>query len=177
MHRTGVHTLRRYSAKMRRLSFLLIRRGVAAAAGLSALAAGSATLAEAAEQKQQQRTRQWLWTIDGIQLQRDAETGETVYIDESTGEVRTTRPVSVPPEAYENRWRRLHAWDVEPDAHGKQGRAAKHLLLVRHAQYDTNGSNDSLRVLTPLGYQQTEYLGARLRAIHDASEGNFKVRA
>ena len=118
-----------------------------------------------------------LWTIDGIQLQRDAETGETVYIDESTGEVRTTRPVSVPPEAYENRWRRLHAWDVEPVAHGKQGRAAKHLLLVRHAQYDTNGSNDSLRVLTPLGYQQTEYLGARLRAIHDASEGNFKVRA
>ena len=162
---------------MRRHLILLIRRSATAAAGLSALATGSATLAEAAEQKQQQRTRQWLWTIDGIQLQRDAETGETVYIDESTGEVRTTRPVSVPPEAYENRWRRLHAWDVEPVAHGKQGRAAKHLLLVRHAQYDTNGSNDSLRVLTPLGYQQTEYLGARLRAIHDASEGNFKVRA
>jgi len=156
---------------MRRSVGLLRRGGGAASLAAVAYSTTPPAVTDAAEP-----TRQWLWTCDGVQLQRDAD-GATVYLDEATGEVQRTRPASVPSEAYEHRWRKLQPWDTEPqkDANGKRGHGARHLLLIRHAQYDLKGFQDSGRVLTPLGHEQTEHLASRLRAMHDAAEGNYKA--
>ena len=41
--------------------------------------------------------------------------------------------------------------------------ATRHLILVRHGQYNTNGETDSLRTLTPLGRDQAYHAGLRLK--------------
>lgn len=86
------------------------------------------------------------------------------------------RPASVPPEAYVRRWRANALGEREPPPEGapKQSRRiARHLLLLRHAQYDLGGRGDAERVLTPLGLQQAQLLAERLRDIGDATEGFY----
>ena len=58
----------------------------------------------AATEKPLPPTTNWLWTIDGVQVRRNA-AGETVYVDEATGVETATRPSAVPAEAYANRFR------------------------------------------------------------------------
>ncbi|XP_060077034.1 serine/threonine-protein phosphatase PGAM5, mitochondrial-like [Ylistrum balloti] len=41
--------------------------------------------------------------------------------------------------------------------------ATRHLLLIRHGQYNTDGEDDSQRYLTELGRKQAEYTGQRLK--------------
>ena len=120
---------------------------------------------------------QWLWSSDGVQLRRD-EHGQTRFVDEATGHVLGERPLNVPPEAYERRWRSSHAWSpavpAPKDAPKGRGRVARHLLLVRHAQYDLQGRTDAERVLTPLGQRQSALVAERLHAIDAAAEGFYK---
>lgn len=114
---------------------------------------------------------QWLWsTGDGVRLLRDA-AGRTVFVDEATGETMSSRPETVPPEAFANRWR-------DPEAEPRderRGRVARHILLVRHAQYHMSAADDAHRTLTSMGEQQTTHLAQRLRALHEASTGYHKA--
>ncbi|XP_021370452.1 serine/threonine-protein phosphatase PGAM5, mitochondrial-like isoform X2 [Mizuhopecten yessoensis] len=41
--------------------------------------------------------------------------------------------------------------------------ATRHLLLIRHGQYNTDGEEDNQRYLTELGRKQAEYAGQRLK--------------
>lgn len=122
---------------------------------------------------------QWLWTFDAIQLRRDEETGETIFIDEATGQRLPERPSIVPPEAYSNRFRRHpHPdWDVpkqEPSDNTSKSRgSSRHVFLIRHSQYNLDGKTDAQRVLTPLGERQAMLLGTRLAAIHAATSGTY----
>lgn len=117
---------------------------------------------------------QWLWTIDGVQFHRDKTTGDTVFVDDATGE-RVERPPSAPTEAYARRWRYAQPWTSQEDTPPpRKSRVAKHVLLVRHAQYNTEGREDAQRTLTALGEQQCVHLAQRLRGIHDASSGFHK---
>jgi broad specificity phosphatase PhoE len=121
-------------------------------------------------------TTQWLWTIGSTQLRRD-DSGATIYVDSASGESLSARPAAVPPEAYERPWRRQHPWEpteASSLAKGSRGRVAKHLLLIRHGQYDTNGKHDDSRTLTPMGEQQAIALAQRLRLIDAATEGYYK---
>lgn len=43
--------------------------------------------------------------------------------------------------------------------------ATRHLILVRHGQYNTNGETDTLRTLTPLGRDQANHVGLRLKEL------------
>lgn len=43
--------------------------------------------------------------------------------------------------------------------------ATRHLILIRHGQYNTDGQTDSERVLTKLGRQQAQQTGKRLREL------------
>jgi serine/threonine-protein phosphatase PGAM5 len=41
----------------------------------------------------------------------------------------------------------------------------RHIILIRHGQYDETSSDDALRILTPLGREQAHQTGIRLRHI------------
>lgn len=47
----------------------------------------------------------------------------------------------------------------------KQPKATRHIILIRHGQYETNGATDEHRVLTKLGRTQAEYTGKRLKEL------------
>ncbi|KAF5286584.1 hypothetical protein FQA39_LY16267 [Lamprigera yunnana] len=44
-------------------------------------------------------------------------------------------------------------------------KASRHLILVRHGQYNMKGLTDAERYLTPLGRNQAEYTGKRLKEL------------
>ncbi|CAG9820564.1 unnamed protein product [Phaedon cochleariae] len=44
-------------------------------------------------------------------------------------------------------------------------KACRHIILIRHGQYNLNGSTDEERVLTKLGRTQAEYTGKRLKEL------------
>ncbi|XP_023668064.1 serine/threonine-protein phosphatase PGAM5, mitochondrial [Paramormyrops kingsleyae] len=44
-------------------------------------------------------------------------------------------------------------------------KATRHIFLIRHSQYNLNGSEDKDRVLTPLGREQAELTGQRLATL------------
>ncbi|XP_037830605.1 serine/threonine-protein phosphatase PGAM5, mitochondrial isoform X2 [Kryptolebias marmoratus] len=44
-------------------------------------------------------------------------------------------------------------------------KATRHILLIRHSQYNLSGSSDKERILTPLGREQAELTGRRLAAL------------
>lgn len=168
---------------MKMLRRTAILAGGTAAAHTSSALAESATVSHPANHLEVQP--QWLWTFDGVRLQRDANTGHSEYFDEATGRLLPNRPHSFPAEAYVNRWRAVQPWELhdEQDAaanvkhqEGLSSRSpAKHLLFIRHAQYLTSARDDAQRTLTSLGQQQCVYLAQRLRALDEASAGNFKA--
>jgi serine/threonine-protein phosphatase PGAM5 len=45
----------------------------------------------------------------------------------------------------------------------KKSKAIRHLILIRHGQYNLKGVTDSERVLSPLGREQAEFTGKRLK--------------
>ena len=51
-------------------------------------------------------------------------------------------------------------WDGRQNV---KGNGARHMLLIRHGQYDTTDRNDKNRILTALGRTQAERLGKYLR--------------
>ena len=49
----------------------------------------------------------------------------------------------------------------------------RHIILVRHGQYDETAKEDSKRILTPLGRKQAELTGERLREMLDGVNKEF----
>ncbi|XP_054154986.1 serine/threonine-protein phosphatase PGAM5, mitochondrial-like [Oppia nitens] len=43
--------------------------------------------------------------------------------------------------------------------------ATRHLILIRHGQYNQSGETDSLQILTPLGREQADQVGLRLKQL------------
>ncbi|XP_069136129.1 serine/threonine-protein phosphatase PGAM5, mitochondrial-like isoform X2 [Argopecten irradians] len=53
--------------------------------------------------------------------------------------------------------------DAENELKKRTPTATRHLLLIRHGQYNTDGQEDNQRYLTELGRKQAEYTGQRLK--------------
>ena len=53
-----------------------------------------------------------------------------------------------------------------------QASPSRHIILIRHGQYDETSKDDHLRVLTPLGRAQAEATGRRLAALAAAGVTN-----
>ena len=77
-----------------------------------------------------------------------------------------------------------HSWDDDwdfrkPTAERKEKHgsgAVRHIILVRHGQYEESSHEDAKRVLTPLGRDQAEATGVRLAAILAAAAKNGEVK-
>ncbi|KAK6315809.1 hypothetical protein J4Q44_G00133330 [Coregonus suidteri] len=55
--------------------------------------------------------------------------------------------------------------ELNTEMENNKPKATRHIFLIRHSQYNLNGSVDKERVLTPLGREQAEYTGQRLAAL------------
>lgn len=146
-------------------------------AGAAAVLSGCALLQREryialAQAAQPPSSQQWLWTFDGVCLSRDDVTGEVVYTDVMTGENLPERPAHVPAEAYAQRKRSPPhpGWDEVC----KATKGSRHVLLIRHSQYNLDGGTDAARTLTEQGERQAALLGQRLASIHAATEGVYK---
>lgn len=51
------------------------------------------------------------------------------------------------------------------DIEFRKPKATRHLILIRHGQYEVKGATDEERILTKLGRTQAEYTGVRLREL------------
>ena len=117
------------------------------------------------------QTSQWLWNFEGIELRRDEATGALIYIDEATNAVLPERPDVLPSEAFSSshRWPPFPGSPIDDAggrpplatqraSEGQKGGAAptaaagrratrrgpaRHVLLIRHAQYHVDGSEDA----------------------------------
>ncbi|XP_062399056.1 serine/threonine-protein phosphatase PGAM5, mitochondrial isoform X2 [Sardina pilchardus] len=52
--------------------------------------------------------------------------------------------------------------DLVTEVENNKPKATRHILLIRHSQYNLSGSEDKERYLTPLGREQAELTGQRL---------------
>ena len=57
----------------------------------------------------------------------------------------------------------------------KKATANRHLILIRHGQYDMSQKQDELRVLTELGHQQAAVTGKRLNELQTATKKRFNL--
>jgi len=57
----------------------------------------------------------------------------------------------------------------------KRATASRHLILIRHGQYDLSQKLDELRVLTELGHQQAAITGKRLKELQTATGKTFNI--
>jgi hypothetical protein len=67
--------------------------------------------------------------------------------------------------------------DEEADRHKmrklrKEG-VTRHIILVRHGQYDETEEDDAKRILTETGRKQSDYTGKRLREMLDGANEKF----
>ncbi|XP_060077026.1 serine/threonine-protein phosphatase PGAM5, mitochondrial-like [Ylistrum balloti] len=69
----------------------------------------------------------------------------------------------VKPSKNQNSSEEKDAKDAENELKKHTATATRHLLLIRHGQYNTDGEEDSQRYLTELGRKQAEYTGQRLK--------------
>lgn len=53
--------------------------------------------------------------------------------------------------------------EVQRDRHIRKHGITRHIILIRHGQYDETYPEDEKRVLTPLGRKQAQLTGKRLR--------------
>lgn len=72
-------------------------------------------------------------------------------------------------------------WDFRGPPLGQQrsqpSGPVRHVILVRHAQYDERERDDAMRVLTPLGRQQAEITAERLAEIARATRGRVRIHS
>ena len=74
--------------------------------------------------------------------------------------------------------RRAPAPDAADSTDGEKPRkatASRHLILIRHGQYDMSHKQDELRVLTELGHQQAAITGKRLNELQTATKKTFNL--
>lgn len=57
--------------------------------------------------------------------------------------------------------------------HMRKTGVTRHIILIRHGQYDETYKEDEKRVLTPLGREQAHLTGKRLAEMMQGAEGNF----
>ncbi|XP_055368140.1 serine/threonine-protein phosphatase PGAM5, mitochondrial isoform X2 [Betta splendens] len=57
------------------------------------------------------------------------------------------------------------AEDPSSERDNGKPKATRHILLIRHSQYNLSGNSDKERILTPLGREQAELTGQRLAAL------------
>ena len=80
---------------------------------------------------------------------------------------------------WDNNWdRRAPTPDATDSTDGerpKKPSAKRHLILIRHGQYDLSQPQDKLRVLTELGHQQAAATGKRLNELQTAKKKRFNV--
>jgi len=57
----------------------------------------------------------------------------------------------------------------------RKGGTVRHLILIRHGQYDESHKDDSLRTLTPLGRRQAEQTGKRLAMLATGASETFDM--
>ncbi|XP_041957984.1 serine/threonine-protein phosphatase PGAM5, mitochondrial isoform X2 [Alosa sapidissima] len=55
--------------------------------------------------------------------------------------------------------------DLATEVENNKPKATRHILLIRHSQYNLSGSEDKERFLTPLGREQAELTGQRLAVL------------
>ncbi|NP_001291139.1 phosphoglycerate mutase family member 5 [Esox lucius] len=55
--------------------------------------------------------------------------------------------------------------ELNTEVENNKPKATRHIFLIRHSQYNLNGTMDKERILTPLGREQAEYTGQRLAAL------------
>lgn len=87
--------------------------------------------------------------------------------------------VDKPITPWDYNWdRRAPATDAADSIDGekpKKATASRHLLLIRHGQYDLSQKQDELRVLTELGHQQAIITGKRLNELQTATKKRFNI--
>ena len=80
---------------------------------------------------------------------------------------------------WDHNWdRRAPARDAADSTDGekpKKPTAIRHLILIRHGQYDLSHKQDELRVLTELGHQQAAITGKRLKELQAATKKTYNV--
>lgn len=70
------------------------------------------------------------------------------------------------------------AWDYNWDGKQKdmvKNGVTKHIILVRHGQYDESVKEDEKRILTPLGRRQAHLTGERLKEMIGGIDDKFKA--
>lgn len=85
---------------------------------------------------------------------------KSLNAEEASAASPKEKPAQYPPHT-------LPLWHGAVDAHGP----CRHLLLIRHGQYDESHTDDDKRGLSPVGVQQADMTGRRLAAMSAAVNG------
>jgi len=67
------------------------------------------------------------------------------------------------------------AADVTDGAKPTKATANRHLILIRHGQYDMTHKSDELRILTQLGHQQAVITGKRLKELQATTDNGYSA--
>ncbi|XP_028680093.1 serine/threonine-protein phosphatase PGAM5, mitochondrial isoform X1 [Erpetoichthys calabaricus] len=148
--------------------FKVVRRLCGLAGGSAVLvAAAAAVYAESrdssGEKGGEQRTRRWgaIGSLYAAQKWR-AGTDET---EPKKGGWDTNWDRREPAFQTNGKKRGTDANDIELFVENKKPKATRHILLIRHSQYNLNGHSDKDRTLTGLGQEQAELTGQRLATL------------
>ena len=80
---------------------------------------------------------------------------------------------------WDHNWdRRAPASDAADSTDGEKPKkvtVSRHLILIRHGQYDMSQKQDELRVLTELGHQQAVITGGRLNELQTAKKKTINL--
>lgn len=82
----------------------------------------------------------------------------------------------VPYPAWDADWDGRRKLRAEQKKRGAPPAPTRHILLVRHGQYDETSRDDDKRILTPLGRDQAVATGLRLRALFDSGSPKSPIK-
>jgi serine/threonine-protein phosphatase PGAM5 len=132
---------------------LLLLRPQRRTGSIAAAAAFAATVAT---------TLGWASRAAACEPQGDAGEGDAGQQEGYAFNGFTPRKPTVPYPGWDVNWDSRNPPAVEKGAPKLRSGPSRHLILVRHGQYDESHKEDNLRILTPLGRQQAEATGRRL---------------
>ena len=82
----------------------------------------------------------------------------------------------VPYPAWDADWDGRRRARAEAKKRGAPPAPTRHILLVRHGQYDETSRDDDKRILTPLGRDQAVATGLRLRSLLDSGSPKSPIK-